>query len=171
MAKTLNINGKSLSVEASPDTPLLWVLRDELGMTGTKYGCGVAQCGACTVNVNGAAMRSCQTPIGALEGAKITTIEGLGGSHPLQVAWVKADVPQCGNHAGLYANGYRNQLRAHPIAPRGQRAAIAAAAWNPLTHVAWHKVAPRLAERFHVVAADLRGRSGSNRAMNWPGCG
>ena len=96
MAKTLNINGKSLSVEASPDTPLLWVLRDELGMTGTKYGCGVAQCGACTVNVNGAAMRSCQTPIGALEGAKITTIEGLGGSHPLQVAWVKADVPQCG---------------------------------------------------------------------------
>jgi len=96
MAKTLTINGKSVAVEAADDTPLLWVLRDELQMTGTKYGCGIAQCGACTVHVNGTAVRSCQTPISALDGAKITTIEGLGETHPLQASWVKLDVPQCG---------------------------------------------------------------------------
>ena len=96
MAKTLNINGASVSVDAAPDTPLLWVLRDELGLTGAKYGCGVGQCGACTVHLDGKAVRSCQTPIGAVEGMKITTIEGLGGVHPLQTAWVKLDVPQCG---------------------------------------------------------------------------
>jgi isoquinoline 1-oxidoreductase alpha subunit len=96
MAMTLQINGASVAVSAAPDTPLLWVLRDELGLTGTKYGCGIAQCGACTVHADGAAIRSCQTPVGTLAGVKITTIEGLGGSHPLQVAWVKADVPQCG---------------------------------------------------------------------------
>ena len=96
MALTLNINGKDEVVEAAPDTPLLWVLRDELLMTGTKYGCGIAQCGACTVHLNGQAMRSCQAPVGSLAGVKITTIEGLGGAHPLQQAWVKRDVPQCG---------------------------------------------------------------------------
>ena len=96
MARTLDINGRSVSVQAAPDTPLLWVLRDELELTGTKYGCGIAQCGACTVHANGAAIRSCQTPIGSLDGVKITTIEGLGGAHPMQVAWVKHDVPQCG---------------------------------------------------------------------------
>jgi len=96
MAMTLQINGASVAVSAAPDTPLLWVLRDELGLTGTKYGCGIAQCGACTVHADGAAIRSCQTPVGTLAGVKITTIEGLGGAHPLQVAWVKADVPQCG---------------------------------------------------------------------------
>jgi len=96
MAMTLQINGASVAVSAAPDTPLLWVLRDELGLTGTKYGCGIAQCGACTVHADGAAIRSCQTPVGTLAGVRITTIEGLGGSHPLQVAWVKADVPQCG---------------------------------------------------------------------------
>ena len=96
MAKTLNINGASVSVNASPETPLLWVLRDELGLTGAKYGCGVGQCGACTVHLDGKAIRSCQTPVGAVEGMTITTIEGLGGVHPLQTAWVKLDVPQCG---------------------------------------------------------------------------
>jgi isoquinoline 1-oxidoreductase alpha subunit len=96
MPKTLIINGKPQNVEASPDTPLLWVLRDELILTGTKYGCGIAQCGACTVHADGVAIRSCQTPIGALDGVKITTIEGLEGLHPLQAAWVEADVPQCG---------------------------------------------------------------------------
>jgi len=96
MASVLNVNGKSMTVTAAPDTPLLWVLRDELGLTGTKYGCGIAQCGACTVHADGTAIRSCQTPIGAVATAKITTIEGLGGAHPLQTAWVKADVPQCG---------------------------------------------------------------------------
>ena len=96
MAMTLDVNGKPLAVKAAPDTPLLWVLRDELQLTGTKYGCGVAQCGACTVMVDGQAVRSCVTPIEAVAAGKITTIEGLGGQHPLQQAWVKHDVPQCG---------------------------------------------------------------------------
>ena len=96
MATTLEINGKSVTVQAAPDTPLLWVLRDELNLTGTKYGCGIAQCGACTVHINGAPTRSCQAPISALAGAKVTTIEGLGGNHPVQASWVRHDVPQCG---------------------------------------------------------------------------
>lgn len=96
MATTLEINGKAVQVTAAADTPLLWVLRDELGMTGSKYGCGVGQCGACTVLSDGQPIRSCSTPIGVLGTAKITTIEGLGGAHPVQAAWVKHDVPQCG---------------------------------------------------------------------------
>jgi isoquinoline 1-oxidoreductase alpha subunit len=97
MATTLNINGKDVVAQSPPETPLLWVLRDELGMTGTKYGCGVAQCGACTVHLDGKPMRSCQAPIGSISpGVKIATIESLGGNHPLQAAWVKLDVPQCG---------------------------------------------------------------------------
>jgi isoquinoline 1-oxidoreductase alpha subunit len=96
MTMTLDINGKAMPVTAAADTPLLWVLRDELGLTGSKYGCGVAQCGACTVLADGQPIRSCSTPIAALATAKITTIESLGGNHPLQVAWVKNDVPQCG---------------------------------------------------------------------------
>ncbi len=96
MPTTLNVNGKSVTVEAADDTPLLWVIRDELGMTGTKFGCGMAQCGACTVHVDGQPTRSCVTPVSAVASNKITTIEGLGGNHPVQQAWVKADVPQCG---------------------------------------------------------------------------
>src|SRR5271167_1389456 len=96
MAVTFNVNGKDVTVDAPPDTPLLWVLRDELNMTGTKYGCGVAQCGACTVHLNGQPQRSCQSPVGSLAGVKIETIESLEGRHPLQTAWVKHDVPQCG---------------------------------------------------------------------------
>ena len=96
MTSTLDINGRAVTVKADPETPLLWVLRDELGLTGTKFGCGMAQCGACTVHVNGDPVRSCVTPIAALSGAKIATIESLGGTHPLQQAWVQHDVPQCG---------------------------------------------------------------------------
>jgi isoquinoline 1-oxidoreductase alpha subunit len=96
MSLALNINGRSVTVTADPDTPLLWVLRDELKMTGAKYGCGIAQCGACTVHLDGQAVRSCQTPVGSVGASKVTTIEGLGGTHPLQAAWVKHDVPQCG---------------------------------------------------------------------------
>lgn len=96
MSIALEINGETLQVEADPDTPLLWVLRDELKMTGSKFGCGIAQCGACTVHADGQPIRSCATPIEALAGVKITTIEGLGGEHALQAAWVKHDVPQCG---------------------------------------------------------------------------
>jgi isoquinoline 1-oxidoreductase alpha subunit len=93
---TLNINGRPTPVQADPGTPLLWVLRDELMLTGTKYGCGIAQCGACTVLADGQPIRSCSTPVAAVTAARIETIEGLGGGHPLQVAWVKNDVPQCG---------------------------------------------------------------------------
>ena len=96
---SLNVNGKLLQHDAEPDTPLLWVLREQLGLTGTKYGCGVAQCGACTVHIDGAPVRSCVLPVTAVQPAqKITTIEGLGldGQHPLQKAWVQLDVPQCG---------------------------------------------------------------------------
>ncbi len=93
---TMHINGKPVSVEVEEDTPLLWVLRDELGMTGTKFGCGIAQCGACTVHVDGDPMRSCMLPVSAVEGRAITTIEGLGGDHPMQSAWIAMGVPQCG---------------------------------------------------------------------------
>ncbi len=96
MPTALEINGKTVTVKAAPETPLLWVLRDELQMTGTKYGCGIAQCGACTVHIDGVATRSCITQIGDVAGARVTTIEGLGGSHPLQAAWLRHDVPQCG---------------------------------------------------------------------------
>ena len=96
MATSLEINGRTVQVEAGHDTPLLWVLRDEAGLTGSKYGCGVGQCGACTVLADGAPVRSCSLPVSALAGVKITTIEGLGGTHPVQEAWVKLDVPQCG---------------------------------------------------------------------------
>jgi isoquinoline 1-oxidoreductase alpha subunit len=97
MAIKLNINGKDREVDVAPETPLLWVLRDVLGMTGTKYGCGIQQCGACTVHVDGVATRSCGLPVGEAKGA-ITTIEGLAanGVHPLQVAWAAENVPQCG---------------------------------------------------------------------------
>ena len=96
---TLNVNGKQHSVEAEPDTPLLWVLREQLGLTGTKYGCGVAQCGACTVLIDGVPTRSCVRPVSTVKAAeRIVTIEGLSpdGSHPVQKAWVALDVPQCG---------------------------------------------------------------------------
>lgn len=99
MAKiTINVNGREQTVEVSPDTPLLWVLRDTLGMTGTKFGCGMAMCGACTVHVNGEVTRSCVTQVSSVAGKKITTIEGLSSerSHPVQLAWIAEEVPQCG---------------------------------------------------------------------------
>ena len=98
-AISLTVNGQPRQVEASPDTPLLWVLRDVLQLTGTKFGCGVAACGACTVRVNGQAVRSCVVPVGSVAGKAIQTIEGLGTSgkpHPVQVAWIAEQVPQCG---------------------------------------------------------------------------
>ena len=94
----LNINGKDVDVDVEPDTPLLWVIRDTLALTGTKYGCGMALCGACTVHIDGAPIRSCVTPVSEVGAKKITTIEGLSAdnSHPVQQAWLELDVPQCG---------------------------------------------------------------------------
>jgi aerobic-type carbon monoxide dehydrogenase small subunit (CoxS/CutS family) len=95
---TLNVNGRSIEVDVDPQTPLLWVLRDTVGLTGTKYGCGMALCGACTVHLEGEPIRSCVTPVSAIGDQKITTIEGLSKdrSHPVQQAWMEIDVPQCG---------------------------------------------------------------------------
>ena len=93
---SLTVNGCQVSAESPPDTPLLWVLRDELGLTGTRYGCGIAVCGACTVHVDGRAVRSCLLPLQAVEGRQVTTIEGLGGDTPLQRAWLQENVSQCG---------------------------------------------------------------------------
>ena len=94
----LNLNGKNVAVDADADMPLLWVLRDVLGLTGTKYGCGMALCGACTVHLDGEPIRSCVTPVSAASGKRVTTIEGLSpdNSHPVQRAWIELDVPQCG---------------------------------------------------------------------------
>jgi isoquinoline 1-oxidoreductase alpha subunit len=98
MKTRFKVNGKSATVDVPPDMPLLWVLRDVLDLKGTKFGCGVAQCGACTVHIAGRPARSCSTPVSAVQGAEVTTIEGLSpdGSHPLQRAWEELDVPQCG---------------------------------------------------------------------------
>ncbi len=98
MALTLNLNGRAVSVDAPPDMPLLWVLRDVLHLHGTKYGCGIGQCGACTVHLGGKPVRACLTPVSAVGNQPITTIEGLSkdGTHPVQIAWQELDVPQCG---------------------------------------------------------------------------
>jgi isoquinoline 1-oxidoreductase alpha subunit len=95
---SLTVNGKSQTVDVAADTPLLWVIRDNLGLTGTKFGCGIAQCGACTVHIDGVATRSCQTPVSVIGAKKVTTIEGLSEnrSHAVQKAWIADDVPQCG---------------------------------------------------------------------------
>jgi isoquinoline 1-oxidoreductase alpha subunit len=98
MAISLNVNGKTVTVDVEPDTPLLWVIRDDIGLTGTKFGCGMALCGACTVHVEGEPVRSCQTPLSAVAGKKVATVESLSkdNTHPLQKAWIAHDVPQCG---------------------------------------------------------------------------
>jgi len=113
----LNVNGQVREFEAEADTPLLWVLREQLGLTGTKYGCGIAQCGSCTVHVDGAPVRSCVLPVSAVQpGQKITTIEGLSpdGSHPLQKAWVELDVPQCGYCQSGMIMAAAALLKTHP---------------------------------------------------------
>ena len=95
---TFQLNGRTVTVQGPDDAPLLWVIRDELGLKGTKFGCGIGQCGACTVHVDGKAVRSCLTPAAAVDGSKVTTIEGLDphGAHPLQLAWIETQAPQCG---------------------------------------------------------------------------
>ena len=118
MTIPLKINGVSHELNVEPDAPLLWVIRDEVGLTGTKFGCGIAQCGACTVHVNGAAQRSCVTPVSSVAGAEITTIEGLGanGLTPIQEAWIKHQVPQCGycQSGMIMAVSALLKIRPHP---------------------------------------------------------
>lgn len=113
---TLNVNGKKHSVELAPDTPLLWALRDTLGLVGTKYGCGAGQCGACTVLIDGVPQRSCMTPAATLGNQKVTTIEGLdpNATHPLQQAWQELDVPQCGYCQAGQIMTASALLKAHP---------------------------------------------------------
>jgi isoquinoline 1-oxidoreductase alpha subunit len=113
---TFQLNGRSVSPASAADTPLLWVIRDEIGLKGSKFGCGIGQCGACTVHVNGKATRSCVTPLSALAGASVTTIEGLdpNGAHPLQTAWVEAQVPQCGYCQSGQIMSAAALLKAHP---------------------------------------------------------
>ncbi len=116
MKTELSINGETRAVEADPDTPLLWVLRDHLGMTGTKFGCGIGQCGACTVHLDGTATRSCLMPLQAAMGMKITTIEGLSrtSDHPLQRAWLDVNVAQCGYCQAGMLMAAAALLRDHP---------------------------------------------------------
>jgi isoquinoline 1-oxidoreductase alpha subunit len=113
---TISVNGKAHQLDIEPEAPLLWVLRDELGLTGTKFGCGIAQCGACTVQVNGVATRSCVLPTGSVAGKEITTIEGLSpdASHPVQKAWLAEDVPQCGYCQSGQIMAAAAFLKSHP---------------------------------------------------------
>lgn len=117
----LTVNGRTHQVDADPDTPLLWVLREWVGMTGTKYGCGIAQCGACTVHVDGVATRSCVTPLSLVSGKQITTIEGLaqnGALHKVQQAWLEHDVPQCGYCQSGMIMAVAALLSERPMPPR-----------------------------------------------------
>jgi isoquinoline 1-oxidoreductase alpha subunit len=120
---SFTLNGKQVSARSEDSTPLLWVIRDELKLTGTKFGCGIAQCGACTVHVNGKAVRSCVTPLSTVKGARVITIEGLsadGASHPLQKAWVAEEVPQCGYCQSGQIMKAAELLDAHPKPTREQ---------------------------------------------------
>lgn len=122
MAFTLTINGQSRTVDVAPDTPLLWVIRDVLKLHGTKYGCGIGQCGACTVHLNGQPARSCSLPISGAENARVTTIEGLSkdGTHPLQIAWREVDVPQCGYCQAGQIMSAAALLKKHPKPTDGE---------------------------------------------------
>ena len=149
MAITATVNGKPVTITAEADTPLLWVIREELGMTGTKFGCGIAACGACSVHINGEVMRSCSVPVSDVAGKAITTIEGLGGAegtlHKLQAAWIDHQVPQCG-----YCQS--GQLMA--------AAALLAASPNPsdaqideaMTNICRCGTYPRIRAAIHAVA-------------------
>jgi isoquinoline 1-oxidoreductase subunit alpha len=151
MKSALHVNGQLRDVDADPQTPLLWVLRDHLGMTGTKFGCGIGQCGACTVHFNGSATRSCLLPLAAVTDAQITTIEGLSpdASHPLQQLWMKDNVPQCGYcQAGmLMAAAALLKENDHPT-----DAQIDAA----ITNICRCGTYPRIRSAIHKAAAQLR---------------
>lgn len=148
----ITVNGQRHELDVEPEMPLLWVLRDELGLTGTKYGCGIAQCGACTVHVDGQAVRSCSLPVGAADGATIVTIEGLSpdGSHPVQRAWLAEDVPQCG-----YCQC--GQIMAAVAFLRGNPDPTDAAIDEGLTNICRCGTYPRIRAAIHRAAALLKG--------------
>ncbi len=149
---TITVNGQAHRLDVEPEMPLLWVLRDEIGLTGTKFGCGIAQCGACTVHVNGAAVRSCSLAIGGLDGAQVTTIEGLARAdapHPVQQAWLEGDVPQCGYCQSGQIMAAAAFLRA---TPNPTDADIDAA----ITNICRCGTYPRLRAAIHRAAALLR---------------
>ena len=154
----LNINGRSMSVEAANDTPLLWVIREQLQMTGTKFGCGAGLCGACTVHVNGEAVRSCQTSVSDAVGKKITTIEGLtvgGKPHPLQDAWVAEQVPQCGYCQSGQIMQAASLLSANPDPTKAE---IVAHMDGNLCRCMTYS---RIQKAILRAAADMRAKSGS----------
>ena len=158
----LNINGKVHAVDAEPDMPLLWVLRELLGLTGTKYGCGIAQCGACTVHVNGEATRSCSIPAAALAGTRITTIEGLSSdsSHPVQRAWAAVDVPQCGYCQSGQIMTAAALLRAKP---RPTDADIDEA----MTNICRCGTYQRIRAAIHVAAGTTRAAGPDEQQLAW----
>jgi len=144
-----DINGRPSQVTATSDTPLLWVLREELKLTGTKFGCGIAQCGACTIHVNGEARRACVTPVGSVAGQRVTTIEGLSpdNSHPLQQAWIAEQVPQCGYCQSGQLMGAAALLKRNP---RPTRAQIVEAMDGHLCRCGTY---PRIVRAIELVAA------------------
>ena len=160
----LRVNGRAFEVAAEADTPLLWVLRDTIGLTGTKYGCGAGLCGACTVHVDGVATRSCQVPLGSLKDANITTIEGLSadGSHPVQRAWIAAQVPQCGYCQSGMIMAAVALLRDKP---RPNAADIAAA----MTNICRCGTYPRVAQAIALAAAGTTGTTGATGATGMAG--
>ncbi len=151
MRAALHINGQLRDVDADPQTPLLWVLRDHLGMTGTKFGCGIGQCGACTIHFNGIATRSCLLPLAAAVNAQITTIEGLSdnASHPLQKVWVKDNVPQCGYCQAGMLMGASALLKANSN-PTDEEIDAA------ITNICRCGTYPRIRAAIHKAAAQLR---------------
>jgi aerobic-type carbon monoxide dehydrogenase small subunit (CoxS/CutS family) len=153
----VNINGKDIEIEVDGTTPVLWVLRDHLDMTGTKFGCGIAQCGACTVHLDGQPIRSCVTPASEVEGRAITTIEGLGGGelHPVQEAWIELSVPQCGYCQSGQIMSTVALLRARPDPTDADiDAALSANLCRCGTY-------PRIRKAVHAAAKRMRGEDGS----------
>jgi isoquinoline 1-oxidoreductase subunit alpha len=161
MSTSFKINGKAVTAQADSDTPLLWVIRDELDMTGTKFGCGAALCGACTVHLDGVPVRSCQTPLSAVAGKKVATIEGLSNnnSHPLQKAWIAHDVPQCGYcQSGQLMSA--TALLAKNKNPSD--ADIDAAMSGNICRCGTY---PRIRAAIKTAAAEMRSASGKNQSM------
>jgi len=148
---SLTINGQRQQLDVEPDMPLLWVLRDELGLTGTKFGCGIAQCGACTVHLNGVAVRSCSIPVGGLNGATVNTIESLpaDASHPVQRAWIEHDVPQCGYCQSGQIMAAVAFLKQHPTPSDAEIDAN-------LTNICRCGTYPRLRAAIHTAAALMK---------------